>query len=155
MCWNKGRLCWKIANLFHFCHLKKLVRPATFGPYHVLMSHYQSTSSTQHVRRITFTQHTIFCLLHHPKAGTWLHLLPYLHLSFCLICAARHRIRLVSLRCKMWQTWNMRLPNFYFLFITSPNGRYSLVTCESHKVTLSMYWKLFVDAMQAVLQSRP
>ena len=31
VCWNKGRLCWKIANLFYFCHLKKLVRPETFG----------------------------------------------------------------------------------------------------------------------------
>ena len=30
MCWNKGRLCWKIAKLFYFCHLKKLVRPETF-----------------------------------------------------------------------------------------------------------------------------
>ena len=35
MCWNKGRLCWKIAKLFYFCHLKKLVRPETFGPYNV------------------------------------------------------------------------------------------------------------------------
>ena len=35
MCWNKGRLCWKIAKLFYFCHLKKLVRPETFGPYYV------------------------------------------------------------------------------------------------------------------------
>ena len=35
VCWNKGRLCWKIAKLFYFCHLKKLVRPETFGPYHV------------------------------------------------------------------------------------------------------------------------
>ena len=35
MCWNKGRLCWKITNLFYFCHLKKLVRPETFGPYYV------------------------------------------------------------------------------------------------------------------------
>ena len=34
-CWNKGRLCWKIAKLFYFCHLKKLVRPETFGPYYV------------------------------------------------------------------------------------------------------------------------
>ena len=25
VCWNKGRLCWKIAKLFYFCHLKKLV----------------------------------------------------------------------------------------------------------------------------------
>ena len=32
MCWNKGRLYWKIAKLFYFCHLKKLVRPETFGP---------------------------------------------------------------------------------------------------------------------------
>ena len=31
----KGRLCWKIAKLFYFCHLKKLVRPETFGPYYV------------------------------------------------------------------------------------------------------------------------
>ena len=23
MCWNKGRLCWQIAKLFYFCHLKK------------------------------------------------------------------------------------------------------------------------------------
>ena len=47
MGWNKGRLCWKIAKLFYFlisgfhfysvyfCHLKKLVRPETFGPYYV------------------------------------------------------------------------------------------------------------------------
>ena len=35
MCWNKRRLCWKTAKLFYFCHLKKLVRPETFGPYHV------------------------------------------------------------------------------------------------------------------------
>ena len=32
VCWNKGRLCWKIANLFYFCHLKMLVMPETFGP---------------------------------------------------------------------------------------------------------------------------
>ena len=35
MCRNKGRLCWKIAKFFYFCHLKKLVRPETFGPYYV------------------------------------------------------------------------------------------------------------------------
>ena len=35
MCWNKGRLCWKIAKLFYFCHLKKLVSSETFGPYYV------------------------------------------------------------------------------------------------------------------------
>ena len=36
MCWNKGRLYWKIAKLFCFCHLKMLVRPETFGPTLVL-----------------------------------------------------------------------------------------------------------------------
>ena len=35
VCWNKGRLCWKIAKLFYPCHLKKLVRPETFGHYYV------------------------------------------------------------------------------------------------------------------------
>ena len=35
VCWSKGRLYWKIANLFHFCHLSKLVRLETYGPYHV------------------------------------------------------------------------------------------------------------------------
>ena len=35
MCWNKGRLCWKIAKLFYFSHLKKLDRLETFGPYYV------------------------------------------------------------------------------------------------------------------------
>ena len=33
--WTKWRLCWKTAKLFYFCHLKKLVRPETFGPYYV------------------------------------------------------------------------------------------------------------------------
>ena len=28
-------MCWKIAKLFYFCHLKKLVRPETLGPYYV------------------------------------------------------------------------------------------------------------------------
>ena len=37
VCWNKGRLCWKIAKLFYFCHFKKLVRPETFGPYYICM----------------------------------------------------------------------------------------------------------------------
>ena len=31
----KGRLCWITKKLFYFCHLKKLVRPETFGPYYV------------------------------------------------------------------------------------------------------------------------
>ena len=35
VCWSKGRLYWKIAKLFHFCHLSKLARPETYGPYHV------------------------------------------------------------------------------------------------------------------------
>ena len=35
VCWNKGRLCWKIAKLLYFCRLKELVRPETFGPYYV------------------------------------------------------------------------------------------------------------------------
>ena len=39
MCWNKRRLCWKIAKLFYFCHLKKLVRPETFGSYYVYQSY--------------------------------------------------------------------------------------------------------------------
>ena len=39
VCWNKGRICWKIAKLFCFCHLKKLVRPETFGPYYVPLRH--------------------------------------------------------------------------------------------------------------------
>ena len=31
----KGDYVEKIGKLFYFCHLKKLVRPETFGPYHV------------------------------------------------------------------------------------------------------------------------
>ena len=31
----KGDYVWKIAKLFYLCHLKKLVRPETFGPYYV------------------------------------------------------------------------------------------------------------------------
>jgi hypothetical protein len=32
MCWNKGRLYWKRAKMFYFCHLKKFIRPDTFVP---------------------------------------------------------------------------------------------------------------------------
>jgi hypothetical protein len=35
VCWNRGKLYWKTAKFFHFCHLKKLVRPETLGPYRV------------------------------------------------------------------------------------------------------------------------
>ena len=31
----KGDYAEKIGKLFYFCHLKKLVRPETFGPYYV------------------------------------------------------------------------------------------------------------------------
>ena len=43
--WNKGRLCWKIAKLFYFCHLKKvcqagdfwsLLRTVTYALFHTL-----------------------------------------------------------------------------------------------------------------------
>ena len=29
----------KKAELFYFCHLKKFVRPETFGPYHVFLGY--------------------------------------------------------------------------------------------------------------------
>ena len=57
MCWNKGRLCWKITKLFYFCHLKKLVRPETFGPYYVLKTchiQFSQTSSSKCVWSIPF-----------------------------------------------------------------------------------------------------
>ena len=38
MCWNKGKLYWKTAKLLYFCHVKKLVRPKTFGPYYVCLT---------------------------------------------------------------------------------------------------------------------
>ena len=31
----KGDYVEKIAKFFYFCHLKKLVRPESFGPYYV------------------------------------------------------------------------------------------------------------------------
>jgi hypothetical protein len=37
---------WKIAKLFNFCHLKKLVRPETFGPHHVCPSAWKNSAST-------------------------------------------------------------------------------------------------------------
>ena len=38
VCWNKGRLRWKIVKLFYFSHLKKLVRPETSGSYYVIQT---------------------------------------------------------------------------------------------------------------------
>ena len=59
MCWNKGRLCWKIAKLFYFCHLKKLVRPETFGPYYVSpMSNIISVSPSLKIDRQSFITET-------------------------------------------------------------------------------------------------
>ena len=52
MCWNKGRLCWKTAKLFYFCHLKKLVRPETFGPYHVYLNNKQQEKRCKTISRI-------------------------------------------------------------------------------------------------------
>ena len=79
----------------------------------------QATNLTKHVRRITYIQHIIFCLLHHLKTVTWLHHLPFLHLSFCLIRPARHRGRLVSLlvSCKMWptETWGCPISSSFSL----------------------------------------
>ena len=46
MCWNKGRLCWKIAKLFYFCHVKKFVRPETFGPYYVFLAVHRRSNIT-------------------------------------------------------------------------------------------------------------
>ena len=47
VCWSKGRLYWRIAKLFHFCHLSKLVRPETYGPYHVPVCYYILASFEQ------------------------------------------------------------------------------------------------------------
>ena len=44
--WNKGRLYWKIAKLFYFCNLKMLVRPETFGPYHVCLQNQDDLFAT-------------------------------------------------------------------------------------------------------------
>ena len=53
VCWNKGRLRCKIAKLFYFCHLKKLVRPETFGPYHVQLLKMVVFDLVDEVRHIT------------------------------------------------------------------------------------------------------
>ena len=59
MCWNKGRLCWKIAKLFYFCHLKKLVRPETVGPYYVYNNMHSQTRQNYKTDRATHTtRHT-------------------------------------------------------------------------------------------------
>ena len=51
---SKGRLCRKIAKLFYFCRLKKLVRPEIFGPYYVCVFteffFVEMTFKNQHVR---------------------------------------------------------------------------------------------------------
>ena len=68
MCWNKGRLCWNIAKLFYFCHLKKLVRPESFGPYYVLLQqilravpmHVNTTSSSSLYRWAYSLRHSWF-----------------------------------------------------------------------------------------------
>ena len=59
VCWNRGRLCWKIAKLFYFCHLKKLVRPETFGPYYV---HHISTLPCREIKE--WSQLTSIFYLH-------------------------------------------------------------------------------------------
>ena len=55
--WNKGRPCWKIAKLFYFCHLKKLVRPEAFGPYyvHVVITQKRNMKSSCQWTRRNFT----------------------------------------------------------------------------------------------------
>ena len=67
MCWNKGRLRWKIAKLFYFCHLKKLVRPETFGTYCIYI---QFLPYRRHIlcnSQMTTRWKQIFCSEHHTK----------------------------------------------------------------------------------------
>ena len=60
MCWNKGGLCWKMAKLFYFCHLNKLVRPETFGPYYVFRtSLIIGVHSPKRTKFITYWQNTL------------------------------------------------------------------------------------------------
>ena len=44
MCWNKGRLCWKITKLFYFCPLKSWSGRKLFGPYHLTVRDFDSPS---------------------------------------------------------------------------------------------------------------
>ena len=50
MCWNKGRLCWKIAKMFYFCHLKNLVSPEYFGPCYVRLGSLKQRRKEQQCR---------------------------------------------------------------------------------------------------------
>ena len=67
MCWNKGRLCWKTAKLFYFCHLKKLVRPETFGLYYV------SVEETQSLKNLVYLVglHIHYKMIHGPYSVKW------------------------------------------------------------------------------------
>ena len=60
-CWNEGRLCWKIAKLFYFCHLKKLVRPETFGTYYVRTFHMWTSQNRTESAQLDPFVHTTHC----------------------------------------------------------------------------------------------
>ena len=99
--WNKGRLCWKIAKLFYFCHLKKLLRPETFGPYCVgklldsglwwnrqnrrtrLFIKYFFYFVQQSIEVHVILSHPLFWNFHRPESNKW-----DITRRDCLICAA-------------------------------------------------------------------
>ena len=108
MYWNKGRLVWKIAKFFYFCHLKKLVSPETFWTL-LRMVPMSLTPSHHHHYPFYSIPLSFFGILMFWEA------LKYLTLSinvYIPVCAAEH------LRCKAsrWQ-----------LLIVSP-----VVLCDLH-----------------------
>ena len=138
MCWNKGRLCWKIAMLFYFCHLKKLVRPETFGPYHVTLLmglnykempnfrfslfHWVRKVSMNREENTNFCQYKLICKEHTCK-----------HNSMLLLNLAGPHVKKEGRHCAntvlMWLSWkpcHTRWTHPKDAFTVKPSGNTSV-----------------------------
>ena len=122
VCWSKGRLYWKIAKLFHFCHLSKLVRPETYGPYHV------SPSKQRSLLRFFTQNFKFYCLLLGKKKA---HVIDF---SFKF-----NEIKFCTLFMN-WLIWKKCSPIFIInLFLANPMH---YIKCAVNSSLLTFLWLL-------------
>ena len=144
MCWNEGRLCWKIAKLFYFCHLKKLVSPETFGPYPLFVLLSESSSAA--------------------RRGIWykdcFHICTTTRALHCVILCPSRWLRGGSAAVRLWSCGVLVTPGVWMSVycnccVLSGRGLcFGLITRpeESYRVWCVWVWSWILDNQKALAQ---
>ena len=143
MFWNKGRLHWKIANLFYLCHLERLVRPETFGPTLV------------HKDKITFASSFLY-----PRLDCDFKSLSLRNIYICIYKCQYIMLKPMKFECKTVSALRGRTPSavsfigdFFFAcvyFLSSPEGM-RLVYCVVSDIRLDISVGSCVEGVQCLV----